>query len=405
MEKYSFPGQLHGGKPGKSYVFVLGKNPALSSAEIFSYLRARGIPFSLQDHGREFLIIDMPRAIPIESLGGTIKVGKIISSWQGREVPEKALREAASILSGSGLFGVSAYGTGWKGLASRLKSLAGPARSCKYMDIQRGRSSLSHVEVIKKNLVEDSVEFLLLSGRQGHLARTVGVHNPFEFQKRDMERPFKRPMLSIPPRLCRIMVNLSGQTRGILLDPFCGIGTLLQEAMLMGFTVWGIDTDGQAVEWARRNLKWLTKEYLLKQPGFEERVQKGDARKLPELFPGNSLDAIVTEPYLGPPLKRNPDLNRARRIIREVRPLYQRFLRGASDVIKLGGRLVVVSPYFDVGPGRPPVRLNMEGLARRSGFTLANPLEGSGLKHGLPLLDREERHRTIREISVMEAEL
>ncbi len=387
------------------YVFVLGKNPALSSAEIFSCLKAGGIPFNLQDHGREFIVLDCEHPPLIENLGGTIKVGRVLSSWPDREVPEETLKEAVPLLPRSGLFGVSAYGAGWRELASRLKTLAGPGRACKYMNIPRGRAALTHVEVIKKGIVEDSVEFLLLSGMQSHLARTLGVHDPFEFQKRDMKRPFKRPMLSIPPRLCRIMVNLSGQRGGILLDPFCGIGTLLQEAMLMGFTVWGVDTDGQVLEWARRNLKWLVKEYGLKQPGFEERIQRGDARKLPELFPRNSLDAIVTEPYLGPPLKRMPDLNRARRIIREVRPLYERFVRGVSEVLKPGGRLVVVSPCFDMGPGRSPIRLNMEGLAGRSGLTLLNPFEGSGLRHGLPLLDREERHRTIREISVMEAGL
>lgn len=393
-------------KSGKGYVFVLGKNPGLSSAEIFSWFRARGIPFTLQDHGREFLVLDCDHPPPIESLGGTIKVGEVLSSWPDRDPPEEALREAASLLPGSGLFGVSAYGAGWQELASRLKSLTGSSgRACKYMNIPKGRNSLTHVEVIKKNLLRDSAEFLLLSGSRGHLARTTWVHDPFEFQKRDMDRPFKRPMFSIPPRLCRIMVNLSGQKGGILLDPFCGIGTLLQEAMLMGFTAWGIDTDGRVVDWARRNLKWLTREYHLDQPGFEERLQRGDARKLPELFPRNSLDAIVTEPYLGPPLKRSPDLNRARRIIREVRPLYQRFVRGASEVLRPGGRLVVVSPRFDVGPGRPPVSLNMGGLAGRSGLTLVNPFEGSGLMHGLPLVDREERHRTIREISIMEAGL
>lgn len=164
-----------------------------------------------------------------------------------------------------------------------------------------------------------------------------------------------------------------------------------------------MDTDGRMVEWARRNLKWLARKYRLEQPGFEERVQKGDARKLPEMFPRNSLDAIVTEPYLGPPLKRAPDMNRAIRIIREVRPLYQRFVKGASEVIRPGGRLVVVSPRFDMGPGRPPVCLNMGALAMRSGLVLVNPFEGSGLRRGLPLVDSEERHRTIREISVMGA--
>lgn len=386
------------------YAFILGKNPALSSAEIFSYLKARGIRFTLQDHTKEFLILDLSGEVSLEDLGGSIKLGEVLSSHPGPDIPPEPVREAAALLPGRGLFGVSAYGAGWKELASQLKLQASrQSRNCKFMNIPKGRSSLTHVEVIKRNLLQDSAEFLLLKGRQVHLARTKEVHDPFGFQKRDMDRPFKRPMLSIPPRLCRIMVNLSGQGGGVLLDPFCGIGTVLQEATLMGFTCWGIDTDIQAVRWARRNLKWLLKEYSVKQPGFEKRIHRGDARKLTELFPANSLDAIVTEPYLGQPLKMKPDLNKARRVVRDVRPLYERFVKGSSETLKKGGRLVVVSPYFDTGHGKPPVRLNTEQLARRHGLTMVNPFRGSGLNHELPLTDSEERHRTIREISVMES--
>jgi tRNA G10 N-methylase Trm11 len=334
------------------YAFILGKNPVLSKAEIFSCLKTRGVSFSVQDHTSEFLIIDCDRPPVIDYLGGTIKIGSVHFDWPGTEIPEKDLKSAAEALPRTGIFGVSSYGTGWKGIASKIKSLANKAgKSCKYMNIPPGRSSLTHVEVIKKRLVEDSAEFLLLRGRQNYLARTAGVHNPFEFQKRDMDRPFKRPSLSIPPRLCRIMINLSGQSQGILLDPFCGIGTILQEAALMGFTIWGVDTDRQAVDWARRNIKWLLKGYGISQDGYQERIRFGDARKLTELFPQNSIDAIVTEPYLGPMLKVKPDLNKARRVMREVRPIYERFLRGACEILKPSGRIVVVSPYFDIGAG------------------------------------------------------
>ncbi len=383
------------------YAFLLGKNPALSSAEIVTVLRTAGIQFNLQDRGKGFLIIDLsryPRGL-IETLGGTIKIGKVLSSFPGPEPPNKALQEASSMIPPKSLFGVSAYGSGWKELASTLKACA--SNKSKFMNIPKGRSALTHVEVIKKRLIEDSAEILYLRGSQCYLARTLEVHNPFEFQKRDMDRPFKRPMLSIPPRLARIMVNLTGQQGGVLLDPFCGIGTILQEASLLDFRVWGTDTDAKVIPWARRNLKWLFRKYDISQPGFEENIQKGDARKLPELFPDNSLDAIATEPYLGPPLKRKPDLNKARRVIREVTPLYQRFISGASKVLKPGSCLVVVSPYFRPDPRKPPVRLNMKALAERSGMKLVDPLEGSGIHHDLPFLDKEDYHRTIREISVI----
>ena len=385
----------------KRYAFILGKNPILSSAEIVSVLKARGISFNLQDRGREFLVMDLSERVSVGDLGGSIKLGEVLSSFPGKSIPDDALKEAASLIPPKSLFGVSAYGMGWKDSASMLKRFRG--KQCKFMNIPRGRGALTHVEVIKRRLIEDSVEFLTLSGSRTHLAKTLGVHNPFEFQKRDMDRPFKRPMLSIPPRLARIMVNLAGQKPGgVLLDPFCGIGTVLQEAALMDFTVWGIDTDKKVIPWARRNIKWLFREYGLTQPGFEERMQNGDARKLLELFPANSLDAIVTEPDLGPPLKRMPDLNRARRIIRKLTPLYERFIRGSAGILRPGGRLVTISPTFDVGIRKRMVRLNMEALAKGTGLELINPLGGSGIDYDLPFIDREERHRTIREITVME---
>ena len=91
-----------------------------------------------------------------------------------------------------------------------------------------GRSAqLSHVEVLKKNLVENKAEILLCIGKEETwVAQTVAVHNPFEFQKRDVYKPIQRKIFGMPPRLARIMVNLSACTPGkVLLDPFCGVGT------------------------------------------------------------------------------------------------------------------------------------------------------------------------------------
>ncbi len=387
----------------KRYALVLGKNPALSSAEIFTILRSRGIPFVLQDRASGFLIIDMEKPPEMSSLGGSIKLASVEWSGPAEELPQESVSLAAEYLPGKCIFGVSAYGTGWKDAAEAIKSeAAGKGRQCKFMNIPRERKALTHVEVIKKRLLEDGAEFLVLRGRQLHLARTLAVHNPFEFQKRDMKRPFKRPMLSIPPRLARMMVNLTGRESGDFLDAFCGIGTILQEASLSGFRAHGMDRDAQAVEWARRNMKWLHNEYGLVQQEWKQVIRQGDARRLDSLFPGKSVDAMASEPYLGQPLKRAPDTNKARKIIREVRPIYERFVRGASCVLKHGGRLVIVSPCFEARKGSPLVRLNMRGLAERNGFELVNPFKGTGLEHGLPLTDSEQYHRTIREISIMQ---
>ena len=90
---------------------------------------------------------------------------------------------------------------------------------------------------------------------------TVAVHNPFEFQKRDIYKPNQRTIFAMPPRLARIMVNLSACTPGkTLLDPFCGVGTVLLEALLANAKVVGVDTNSWCVKAADENLEWLTRE-------------------------------------------------------------------------------------------------------------------------------------------------
>lgn len=44
------------------------------------------------------------------------------------------------------------------------------------------------------------------------------------------------------------MINISGIKEGVLLDPFCGIGSILQEAVLMGFDIRGVDIDKNCID-------------------------------------------------------------------------------------------------------------------------------------------------------------
>ncbi len=49
-----------------------------------------------------------------------------------------------------------------------------------------------------------------------------------------------------------------------ILDPFCGSGTILQEAMLLGFkNIYGSDKDKRAIANSKENINWLKKEYKL----------------------------------------------------------------------------------------------------------------------------------------------
>jgi 23S rRNA G2445 N2-methylase RlmL len=86
----------------------------------------------------------------------------------------------------------------------------------------------------------------------------------------------------LPPTLAAAMVDLAGSPGRVgrtLLDPCCGAGTVLAEALAVGWAAEGTDIDAAAVEAAARNVPGAT-------------VQLGDAREL--LLPDDYVAACVS---------------------------------------------------------------------------------------------------------------
>jgi tRNA G10 N-methylase Trm11 len=237
---------------------------------------------------------------------------------------------------------------------------------------ERQLPQLTHVEVLKKEMTEQSAEALFCIGKtQTHISKTLSVHNPFEFQKRDAERPIQRKIYSIPPRLAKIMVNLSVCMPGkTLLDPFCGVGTILQEALLLNAHVIGVDINPWCVNASLTNLDWLTNEYHLKESKYE--VFKGDSRDLKNLFNKETIDCIVTEPDLGPPLRHFPTDSYATRITNKLKSLYCSFLKGAYEALRSEGYIVFVTPYVKTRSDSF-ITLNLEEEVKALGFRSVYP--------------------------------
>ena len=426
------------------HVFIPGKNWKLSLAELISFLEAREVVFKVEAFSRDFFVLNIQGEVPrIEDLGGTIKIGAL-SKTIPTELFEKAFllndkqaknqieEEIASSSAVSGmlekasrkyLFGVSAYCTAesLRPLSARIqrfvgssvkRSLAEHEVRSDFMGFSRDREQpqLTHVEVLKKNLVESKGEVLLcLDKEQAWLAVTTAVHDPFEFQKRDVGKPNQRKIFAIPPRLARIMVNLSACKSGrVLLDPFCGVGTILQEALLAKAEVVGVDTNPWCVEAATENLEWLRREYGLRDAEF--RVLKGDALALKRII-GSEVDCIATEPDLGPALRDVPTTPYAEKIVNKLTPLYSGFLREAFNVLRKDGRLVLVTPYLKTRSGKP-VKMRIEEKAEEIGFKKICPFIGDvfgeatvvkeNMRNLRSFIDVAERHKTGREIHVLQ---
>ena len=377
----------------------------------------------------------------IEDLGGTIKIGEVKAKFPTLIVKEaflernkQAQSQIAASLASSGLvddmdksaekllFGVSVYcaektlrplsGVIQRFVGSAVKDeLAGYGKKSKFMGFSKDRrfAQLSHVEVLKKNLVENKAEVLLCIGKEETwVATTVAVHNPFEFQKRDIYKPNQRKIFAIPPRLARIMVNLSACTPGkVLLDPFCGVGTILQEALLEKAKVVGVDVNPWCVKAANENLEWIKREYSLEDAEF--RVVQGDVGRLTEKIGQETVDCIVTEPDLGPALRQVPTGPYALKIIQKLEPLYFTFVEEAYRVLQNGGRLVLVTPYIITRSGQSvtmPIGEKLENL----GFRRIQPFskdmfseDAIGLEELIDapsLVEVDERHKICREIHI-----
>lgn len=378
-------------------IFIPGKNQNLSLAELASWLDSHGSGFRMTEQGDGFILAEAEKVPEADDLGGMIKVCRHLGSFD-----KGLLKEPEKIFSQTGIsgkkFGISVYPDSKDNALSNSLALAlKEIRGGKFMQVPKGRSSLTHVEVIKQRLDE----IVVCLGEKVHVAATISVHNPFEFQKRDVQRPSQRPMYSIPPRLAKIMINLSRSRESkTLLDPFCGIGGILQEAAIMGLDSYGTDIDGKCIPQAIRNMKWISKEYRLSIPKPEKRIRQGDATRLSKLFQPGSIDLIVTEPNLGPALKIPPDRNRAERILRGLKPLYEKSLKEFSIILKPEGRVCIVFPRFEFGSRFS--HMEAERLAAKAGLKPLNILKSHGLPGTFPYVDREERHKTIREIWVFE---
>jgi len=427
-------------------VFIPGKNWKLSLAELISFLEAREVKFEVRQLSKEFFAVsteEKASVLAIADLGGILKIGRATANF-ATQIAEKAflqkdkqaqvqikrditpnglIAEMLEATSGKTIFGVSVYCAEdslhpvskviQRFVGSAIKrELAANGKKSNFMGFSRAREQpqLSPVEVLKKNLVENKAEILFCIGKkQTVVSTTVAVHNPFEFQKRDVGKPSQRKIFAISPRLAKIMVNLASCTSGkLLLDPFCGVGTILQEALLARAKVVGVDVNPWCVKAAVENLEWLKKEYALKEAEYA--VVQGDACRLTGKLE-EEVDCIATEPDLGPALRQVPTMPYAAKIVAKLEPVYYSFLKEAYRILKKDGRLVLVAPYMRTRSGRPvtmPIGEKAVSIGFKRVYLFQEKVfaEDVDVKEKMAemasFVDAEERHKVGREIHIFQ---
>lgn len=344
---------------------ILGIHPELSVAELETVTKAK-----IDQGSDQAAIFESETHLPElqNTLGGTQKLGEVLGTVKDHQEIEKHLRALLIEHEAEGKlkFGISVYDLGSPKRTKEIqkymhktgiqlkKSVRESGRSVRLVTAKE--PVLSTVVVTKNKLVEKGIEFILLVDQSEiHVGVTKAVQDFEDWSHRDYDRPGRDAKSGmLPPKLARIMVNLSGikPQEAYLLDPFCGSGTVLMEASLLNFdNVIGSDISKRAIDDTRKNLDWLK--------GEEYRVADNtliceSATELGKHLNDNSIDAIVTEPFLGNPRTGKERVQDVEHSVEALTELYESAFEELSRILKPGGVMVIASPiHFVKGQSFP----------------------------------------------------
>ena len=208
--------------------------------------------------------------------------------------------------------------------AGRAKKVHGNTMDATQAELERLIGSLVQGKVDLQNPQE---EFrVIVSGSRCYLGRVLWRSDPRRFAgRRPGDRPFFHPGVMMP-RMVRALLNISCVRRNeTILDPFCGTGGMIMEALLLGISGVGSDIDPKMVLGSRMNAR-------------DAAVLLADGRELP--FRDESFDAVVTDLPYGQSVAIRA---------RSLDSLYHAALGEITRVLRPGRRAVLVT-HRDIRP-------------------------------------------------------
>lgn len=363
----------------QKYWFILGNNPELSAAEIGAVLNLK--KFEKTDFNPPLLFVekDFNAKELIAKLGGTIKIATELGRNLNKEEIIKLISEDLTDRTGKIHFGLSDYGEKNQENFFQLKKIGLEIKkSLKQTGLSvrfafNNEQILSSVSVEKNDLIKKGGEYIYIRNNAGFaLAKTVVVQ-PFEaFGARDFGRPGRDDLSGmLPPKLALMMLNLAKfNPSDTLLDPFCGSGTIITEALILGAkNIFASDLSERAVKDTEKNVEWLKKNHQFPISNIQYHVLP--VENLSKNIKLNSIDKIVTEPFLGKPLKGNEKYETLVYQANDLKKLYLQAFIEFKKILKFGGKVIFVIPCFKQGKDWIKIDLNKD--LEKLGF-VAKPL-------------------------------
>jgi tRNA G10 N-methylase Trm11 len=325
------------------YFFILGRNPELSISEIENYFATNSNQIITKKKIENNLFVELKNKISentVNELGGTISIGEVLTKGKKNEIINNI--EKKEIYFGTKnniiycLWNFSKFDEEIKEyLKKRFRKEKLKASIKKLNDEINYQSGEISYKPSSKFLDEEYFIFDFLE--QIYFGRIIQKCDYKKIEERDMKKPVRREKLAISPRIAKIMLNLS-QTKEneILVDPFCGIGVILEEALEKKIKVIGIDKSKDAIAGAEKNLNWF---------GFSHKNYNliiSDSRKIKI----SNANSIVTEPELGEVLTKEPSNEKAKEILFRFENLMIDTLNNLKKHVS--GNIVFSSPLIKI---------------------------------------------------------
>jgi tRNA G10 N-methylase Trm11 len=355
-------------------VMILGRLPALSLAELESLYGADKVQ-PIGKHAAK-VAVD-PCLLAFDRLGGSIKFCKLLTvlettNWKDIE---KFLVQVSPGHSQRMPEGKMRLGLSTIGLKVTTGQLEATGLTMKKAIRKTGRNvrlipnkelELNTAQVIHNQLTGPTGWELVFvaDGDKTYVVQTVKVQDIDSYTLRDRSRPKRDARVGmLPPKLAQTIINLAAGPlpedtlqnicdipagepvppkllNKTVLDPFCGTGVVLQEALLMGYGAYGSDLEKRMVDYSRANLDWLN----TKLP-YEATVELevGDGTTHDWQY---QIDFVASESYLGRPFTSTPSSDVLQQTVGECNLIIKKFLQNIHGQLKPGARLCVAIPAW-----------------------------------------------------------
>ncbi|MEM2420064.1 MAG: DNA methyltransferase [Candidatus Bathyarchaeia archaeon] len=267
------------------FFLLSGEHETLPTAELKAILEAEGYTYTVLEALDQVLRVEAD-AKCVEAVKRRAALTRLcaLELFTCEADPIEAVKALRSINAGLLLEKGESF-------AVRIKHVKNHAKHVDGLSLERkfGEIILGMAEKAKVNLQEPQKTFTgILTDNKLVFGLKLSDVPPKPFmERRPKKRPFFHPS-AMPPKLARVMVNLARPKVGeLVFDPFCGTGSMLIEAALIGCRVLGADIQRRMVKGSRTNLAYfgITPEGLI----------VADAKNPPV----KAVDCVVADPPYG----------------------------------------------------------------------------------------------------------